>query len=109
MARHLQNSGSDPTEVTLTNNVARTPSTTQPTHVTVCVDYNTLAAVTERTGTVTIGALALACPIVIRNFDGLTARRMSAFISFTVPLNKAYTVNMSSATNLTLTAVETPL
>lgn len=99
----------DPTTTTLTNNTNRTPSVTRPTHVTITVDYNTLAASTGRTCDVTVGAATAVPAVYVWNGSATTAQRMVQAYATFVEKNTAYKINCSSATNLTLTAVESPL
>lgn len=95
----------DPTNVTLTDNVTRTPSTTRPTFVTVVVKWDTLPAGGAVTIAVTVGATTLGT-IGIFNAEPVNGRLMSKSVSFWVPANTAYKVDVSDATNATITATE---
>lgn len=97
----------DPTQTTLTSGATRTPSATRPVAVTILADVNTMAAGTVYSFTVTVGALTVTPTPRIRNFDAVSAQRLTHVIySFICPPNTIYAVSASSTTNLTLTAVE---
>lgn len=101
--------GADPAPTTLTNNTNRTPSVTRPTLVTITVDYNTLAAATARTCDVTNGAAAAVAAVYVWNGSAVSAARVVQSYTTIVKKNTAYKINCSSATNLTLTAIESAL
>lgn len=101
--------GADPSPTTLTNNTNRTPSVTRPTLVTITINYNTLAAATARTCDVTNGAATAVAAVYMWNGSAVTAAQMVESYTTMVKKNTAYKINCSSATNLTLTAIESTL
>lgn len=109
MPRHALEATGDPAHTALTSGAGRTPSATRATLVTVVADWNTIAAATSRNAALVVGGAASVVVVAVHNADAVTARRHAGSFSFICPANTEYTVTASSATNLTLTAMEQAL